>query len=239
MPVATTERIAIAATTYIYRCSHHTMEGDCQAHHGPRAVSIGRFQVDRYPVTNARFAEFLEATGYAPAHTGGFLRHWAAGAAVVPPDAAQLPVVWVSPEDAEAFAGWAGGRLPTDEEWQYIAAGPEYRRWPWGGQFDPERCNHDGSALTPVGSYPQGASWCGAEDLAGNAWEWTAPVRDDGMHRFALLRGGSFYNGHDRWHVEGGARPTDFHWKLQLMNPGINRAATVGFRCVYEVRDDQ
>ena len=218
---------------YVFRCTHLTMEGTCGVDHGPRMVDIGPLLVDVFPVTNAEYRDFIADSGYEPTNGAGFLRHW--NDRSVPARLENLPVVWVSPEDASAYASWAGGRLPTDEEWQYVAAGPEEKKWPWGDEFDPARCNHDGGELTPVDAYPKGTSWCGCYDLSGNAWEWTARIHDDGMHRFALLRGGSYFRAHDHWHVAGGARPCDFHWKLQLMNDAINRASTVGFRCVYGV----
>jgi len=227
---ATTE---IASDRFIYRCTHLTMESTCGVDHGPRVVAVGPLRADVYPVTNADYAAFMTETSYAPPEPGSFLRHWEIG--TIPAGIEDHPVVWVSPEDAKAYAAWAGGRLPTDEEWQYIAAGPEGRNWPWGSDFDASLCNHDGTELSSVTANSGGANWCGCQDLSGNAWEWTSPLVDDGMHRFALIRGGSYFYAPGVWHVGGGARRCDYHWKLQLMNPGINRAGTVGFRCVYGV----
>jgi hypothetical protein len=68
--------------------------------------------------------------------------------------------------------------------------------------------------------------------MAGNTWEWTATAFDDGWHRWRLLRGGSYYQAQGSiWYTEGGARPTHFHLRFLLMNEGLNRCATVGFRC--------
>jgi formylglycine-generating enzyme required for sulfatase activity len=162
------------------------MESTCAVDHGPRLVEVGELTVDLYPVTNGEYVRFLSESGYRPEQTESFLRHWEKGK--VPSGREAHPVVWVSPEDAQAYASWAGGRLPSDEEWQYIAAGPEGRTWPWGEKFDAMRCNHDGHELCEVTAYPAGVSWCGVYDLSGNAWEWTSSIIDDGMHRFALIK---------------------------------------------------
>ena len=170
----------------------------------------------------------MKKTGYQPKDPQRFLAH--------KPKNNQFyhPVVCVSQIDAMEYAKWVGGRLPLDEEWQYIAAGPNYYEWPWGDKFNPSYCNHDGNSLRSVNSHKKGSSWCGCEDMCGNAWEWTSGIHDDGQHQFALIRGGSFYYAHDHWHVGGGARKTNFHWKLQLLNEGKNRASTLGLRCVYD-----
>jgi formylglycine-generating enzyme required for sulfatase activity len=114
--------------------------------------------------------------------------------------APDFPVTTIFWEQAQAYCNWAGGRLPTEAEWEYAARGPENLRFPWGNAFDPSRLNYcdakcgeiwgdesnygqswadldfdDGYAyMAPVGSYLDGASWCGALDMAGNVGEWTA-----------------------------------------------------------------
>jgi formylglycine-generating enzyme required for sulfatase activity len=200
-----------------------------------RDVQIGRFAIDATPVTNAEFARFLKASGYKPRHAQNFLRHWTGGK----PPAGQEdhPVIWVDLGDARAYAAWAGKRLPTEEEWQYAAQGTDGRQWPWGGAFDVSRCNGGASGgTTPVKAYPEGRSPFGVYDLCGNTWEWTESERTDGRTRFAILRGGSWYDPKGSyWYMDGGPRPVNFAAKFLMMWPGLDRCGTVGFRCVLDL----
>jgi Uncharacterized conserved protein len=226
----------VSSGGYIYRCDHRIMEGDCQVDHGPRFAEIPALQVQKYPVTNHMYACFLKESGYHPADKGNFLTHFENG--IFPLGMENHPVVWVSYLDALAYAHFYGLRLPTDEEWQYLAAGPQKRRWPWGNDAEPDekKGNIGGGILTPVNTYPQGASPFGIFDMCGNAYEMMGPMHDDGMHRFLLLRGGSCYKAPHFWHAEGGPQPNDAHLKMPLLNEALNRSGFVGFRCVREVR---
>jgi formylglycine-generating enzyme required for sulfatase activity len=197
-----------------------------------REVKLGAYAIDITPVTNAQFAEFLEATRYRPRHRENFLRHWESGAP--PAVLADHPVVYVSLEDARAYAAWAGRRLPTEEEWQHAAQGQEQRLYPWGNELRPGVCN-DGSrgGTTPVTAFPDGGSPFGCLDLCGNVWHWTESERRDGRTRFCILKGGSWFRarGSD-WYADGGPKPCRFAAKFLLMWPGLDRCSTIGFRCV-------
>lgn len=192
--------------------------------------TVAPFWIDEAAVTNAEFAAFLDATGYTPTHPENFLKHWVDGA---PPEPLRdCPVVYVDLDDARAYASWAGKRLPTEPEWHLAAQGTDGRTWPWGNEFDPAKCNGSGKTM-PARALPDGRSPYGCYQMSGNVWEWTESERDDGHTRYAILRGGSFYKAEGSiWYMPGGPQPCTSHAKMLLLWPGLDRCATVGFRCV-------
>jgi formylglycine-generating enzyme required for sulfatase activity len=196
-----------------------------------REVVLAPYALDLTPVTNGQFAEFLRRSGYRPRDRENFLKHWQGN---VPPTGYEdHPVVYVDLADARAYARWAGRRLPTEDEWQYAAQGPDGLRYPWGNEFDPTCCNVGKSGgTTRVLAYPQGRSPFGCYDLCGNVWEVTESERTDGSTRFCLLKGGSFYRAEgSAWYFDGGPQPNEFVAKFLLTWPGLDRCATIGFRC--------
>ena len=216
---------------YLYCATHRFREGGfILFDEGPRQVEMHGFYMDRYEVTNAEFRRFLAESGYQPGEPHNFLRHWQGG---FPESLADHPVTWVSLGDARAYAAWAGKRLPTDIEWQWAAQGTDGRRWPWGMEFDPARCNADTASTTPVDAFLGNVSPFGVCDMVGNVWEWIDVVCTDGWHRWCFIRGGSYYRAKgSMWYTEGGAQPVHHHHKFLFMYPGLDRCATIGFRCV-------
>ena len=196
-----------------------------------KELNLPAFYIDRTEATNEQFKQFLEATGYRPKWPNCFLKHWRDG--TYPKGEGNHPVVWISLEEAKAYAQWAGKRLPTEEEWQKAAQGTDGRLWPWGNNYDPAKANMDSDSTRPVGSYPEGASPYGCLDMAGNAWEWTDTFQSDGYHHYSWIRGGGYFNANESpWYFRGGPITTYQRTKLWLMSPALNRCATVGFRCV-------
>lgn len=196
-----------------------------------KIIKIRRFFIDRYPVTNAQFALFLQKTGYKPKDPTNFLKHWVKG--LPPAGQENHPVVWVSLKDAEAYAHWAGKRLPTEVEWQYAAQATDGRLYPWGNELEAGRCNNKSGQTEPVNAHPSGASPFGVEDLVGNVWQLTSDVYDNGAYTFVIIKGGSYYApAASIWYPKSGPLPLNRRQMLLLVAPGLDRCATVGFRCV-------
>jgi formylglycine-generating enzyme required for sulfatase activity len=204
--------------------------------HHYRRMQVPAFFIDRYPVTNAGFKRFLDATKYRPKDDHNFLKDWTNG--TYPDGWADKPVTWVSLEDARAYAAWAGKRLPHEWEWHLAAQGTDGRHFPWGNTWDPAMVppvnrSRDVTAPADASSHPQAASPFGVEDLVGNVWQWTDEYVDDHT-RAAVLRGGSYYRPRGSVWYFPQAYDLHEHGKYLLMAPGRDRAATVGFRCVID-----
>ena len=206
---------------------------DSPRRHHRRRMAIEPFWIDRFPVTNAQFKVFLDASGYAPADTRNFLNHWQDGAP--PAGWENKPVTWVALEDARAYAAWAGKRLPREWEWQYAGQGTDGRLYPWGDDWDETAVpapSLDRVMPVPadVDAHPRGASPFGVEDMVGNVWQWTDEYQDDRI-RGGVLRGGSAYQPQtSHWYFPPAYR-LDQHGKLLLMAPAKDRSAGIGFRC--------
>ncbi len=207
----------------------------------PRRAHLHRlhlhaYYIDRTPVTNSQFKQFLDATHYHPADDHNFLRDWSNGNFPAGWDA--KPVTWVSLEDARAYAAWAGKRLPHEWEWQYAAQTTDARLYPWGNDWNAGNVpaadrGHTRAPLANVEAHPEGASPFGLLDLIGNVSQWTDEFRD-AHTRAAIIRGAAAYQPLGSvWYFPQTYR-LDEHEKLLLMGPSRDRAATIGFRCVVD-----
>ena len=164
-----------------------------------RTVHLDAFWIDRTEVTNAQYRKCVEAGACEEP------RYWDDDRYNAP----DQPVVGVSWDDAQVYTAWAGGRLPTEAEWEKAARGTDGRLYPWGDSApDCRKANCGRCADRPfvVGSHPDGASPYGVLDMAGNVEEWVADWYDDDYYSRSpdrnpqgpdtgeslVLRGGTF-----------------------------------------------
>ncbi len=165
--------------------------GEFQFGPDKKKVDLPAYKISKYPVTNRDFDRFVQETGY---ETQG---HW------TPPEGGygetdkegNKPCVHVTFHDAQAYAKWAGGRLPTEQEWEKAARGTDGRLYPWGNDWRADACNNEGSGLSEVTAFEKAGnvSPFGAVDMVGNAMEWV----DSGTTRrpgAVLLKGGAWQN---------------------------------------------
>jgi formylglycine-generating enzyme required for sulfatase activity len=166
-----------------------------------RQIHLPAFWIDVYPVTNARYRLFLEAGGYereACWTPEGWA--WKEKHSIRQPaqwgeagwDGPEQPVAGVSWYEADAYARWAGRRLPSDAEWEKAARGTDGRRYPWDDAWPTARLANFDSAVgrtTPVGLYPEGVSPFGCHDMAGNVNNWTSDWYWPGFGRYCVENG--------------------------------------------------
>ncbi len=153
-------------------------------------VMVDRYWISKYLVTNARYAQFVRETNHRVPYVDDprvAADNWDVHRRTCPSGRDQHPVVLVSWHDAVAYCTWAGGRLPTEAEWERAARGGlEGKRYPWGDDIDPSNANYDNwNGTSPVGTYPPNAY--GLCDVAGNVWEWVADWYDPKYYRSSPL----------------------------------------------------
>lgn len=179
---------------------------------GEHTVKVPSFYIDKYEVTNAEYAEFIKDTGRPapandPAVKGSYWEPWNGNNP--PPGRERWPVGNVSPKDVEEFAAWLSKRdgviyrLPKEEEWEFAARnGARDSLFPWGNSWEEGRANINGkNNPVDVGSFPEGATENGVQDMIGNVWEWTSskPRFYDNSRILSSVknarvqRGGSFF----------------------------------------------
>ena len=197
-------------------------------------INIPSFYIDKYPVTNKQFKQFVNTMKYHPKDDHNFLRDWKNG--MYPPEWDEKPVTWVSLEDARAYAVWVRKRLPHEWEWQYAGQGNDGRLYPWGNKMDSVRMPQPDTSRnmrcpSNVNAFPDGKSPFGVMDLVGNVWQWTDEYTD--LHtRSAILKGGSYFRAQTSGWYFPQAHELNKYGKYLLMAPGKDRSGTIGFRCV-------
>lgn len=227
-------------------------------------VELDPFWIDAAPVSNGSFLEFMEAGGYSER------RWWSeAGWAWVSEGAVSAPKYWsrdggewrvrfmdreapvpldhpvchVCFHEAEAYARWAGKRLPTEQEWEAAAcvdpSSGARRAWPWGAERVTARHAHlDQLAFmtAPIGAYPPNVSPIGCVDMIGNVWEWTSSdfLPWPGFETFPYAEYSEVFFGSDYKVLRGGSwatRPGAIRATFRNWDYPIRRQIFAGFRC--------
>jgi len=212
---------------------------------GKHKTRVRSFYMDQHEVTNAQFCEFL-SDGHAACWNKEQEIEKKGGKFVPKPDKERWPVYCVAWQEADAYAKWAGKRLPTEAEWEWAAAGKERRKFPWGNEdITPERANYGGKIGHPmaVGSFPTGKTPDGLFDMSGNVAEWCRDWFDAGYYAKApeddppgpekagepkprrVRRGGCF-----------AMEPADQTCAARGASAPNYRPKCIGFRCVRPAR---
>lgn len=192
-------------------------------------ATVDPFFIDIYEVSCEEYKRFIDETGHR------LPPRWSQGN--YPAGWARRPVSGIDWDDANAYAQWAGKRLPTEQEWEFAARGADGRLYPWGNEWKAKAANADSSShkhADTVGQHPDGPSPFGAYDMAGNVWEWTAsdlsaypgsvlPAQAQGEMK--VVRGGSWVESRN------GATATS----RKGLPPRGGDYSNVGFRCVTDV----
>ena len=215
----------------------HTFDAELPQHQ----VYLSAYEISRYEITNAQYRAFIEATNRPTPRGHNGEKTWEDETL----NGDTLPVVGVTWFDAQAFAEWIGGSLPTEAQWERAARGTAARTYPWGNT-PPKARLHANFARRynrpmPVGQFPKGESPNGIADLAGNVWEWcldeyslTAYQRNNGevsrnpinlrfrdVLRARVIRGGA-------WDVGSAFLRSGLRFKFYP----LDSTHTIGFRVV-------
>ena len=186
------------------------------------------FEMDVTEVTAAAYQRCVDGRGCEAPVNGPFCTFGKRGKE-------NHPINCVSWDDADAFCRWVGKRLPSEEEWEHAARGPEGRKYPWGdAPPDGRVCWRRWMSklgTCEVGSFPSGDSPFHVHDMSGNVWEWTSTVHSPGYDRP--------HHGALRVHRRGGwgdVNPSDFRAADRGRARPADRYDVVGFRCARSAR---
>ena len=201
----------------------------------PEHISFTKsFYMDTNEVTNSDYKKFVDAEKHETPY------HWSEGK--IPKGKEQHPVVYVNWFDATNYCKWAGKRLPTEQEWEKAARGLDGLVYPWGNEWSLDKSNNPykhSTGTEPIGSYPEGRSPYGLNDMSGNVWEWVdsyyLPHPGNPMTRAEY--------GTDKRVLKGGSWFDCLSYGCGLSAPTFNRSFftpevknnSFGFRCAKDV----
>lgn len=193
-------------------------------------IFISGFFIDSLPVTNLQFQHFLKSSGYTPADTARFLKHWKNG--IIPENQEDKAVVYISLEDARAFAMWAGKRLPSEKEWLYAQSFIKFQK------------KHNRIATGNINPGVEDTLWLtkpekhtltknNSNGWHNDIWNYTNDEYDNGRYIFVVLKKGiaETVDESNRREIEYPDN-SDYRYQLILCGPSNERSEMIGFRCV-------
>jgi formylglycine-generating enzyme required for sulfatase activity len=216
------EMVTVPAGTFRMGCAQKDAYCQTTAESPMHTVYLDAYDIDMYEVTNARYKTCVDAGGCSVPNYSSFPVY---SSYFGDPAYADHPVVGVTWDQAAAFCAWEGKRLPTEAEWEKAARGSDTRIYPWGDAL-PD-CSYGNMSYCSrstdvVGIHPAGASPYGAQDMAGNVWEWVSDWYQENYYNsqsvwnnptgpasgsFRVLRGGSWslywYSARVSYRIEG------------------------------------
>lgn len=208
-------------------------EDEPQVQHN-HTLNLTTFHIDKYPVTTAQYAKYLQESNYRPRDPTRWLVNWNLSAhedTPIPPQGLERkPVTYLGLDEARAYCRHYGKRLPHMWEWQKAAQGDaDQRTFPWGSNgWNAPQTQHNNVFNGPedVDAHPHGCSPYGACDLVGNVWQYTSELQDE-HSRMAVLKGGANYVSQgSRWYFKQ-AHAVDTHNRITLMDDSYDRSLTV------------
>ena len=226
----------------------------CQEDENPyHRVWLDAYYIDKFEVTVDQYARCARAGKCQEPGAVGYCI-WGQ------PGKGDHPVTCVDWNQAGAYCGWTGKRLPTEAEWEKAARGPEGRIYPWGDRFDCHRGNFDDEkdrdpdsipggpdcdgykTTAPVGHFPAGASPYGVMDMAGNVWEWVSDWYGDNYYRDSTSRNPSGPPGGTVRVLRGGGWYSDAPFILRTSRRGWAdpnyQGDHYGFRCARDAKNN-
>jgi len=252
LPISTNNMRFIPPGKFIFKQTHGDDFIPYPSNKDSTEIQMSAYWMDTYPVTNFNFYSFIQESNYKPSDSVNYLKHWEQGRPR--PNDEKKPVIYISYEDALAYAHWYHKDLPTEKEWQYAAQTSQLNEWPWHqinpvtrtfeevtntlsvikiAGIDTNLCNLGNGHLDTVGAYPLGINPNGLHDLVGSVWQLTSTAYASGSYAYQIMKGGSYFKPSGSWwYVQGGPRELSYAQYLLKVNQGFERNGTVGFRCI-------
>ena len=197
-------------------------------------VYLDPFYIDKYEITNSQYSEYVEEEGAKNPLFSGDSEY----------NSPDQPVVGIRYGDAVSYAFWAGKRLPTEAEWEKAARGTDARKYPWGNEFDKDKCNAYPSRIhapVEVGRYPEGASPYGVMNMAGNVAEWVFDAYENDYYAKSPYKNPKGVKGSGTSRIIRGGDYKSDPEKVTCMSRfqagAYSAFPNIGFRCAVSAED--